>query len=399
LTQPHQFRRIVWPLAVAETVVWAAMFYGFPALMPAWEADLGWSKTELYGAFTSALVVAALLAPVNGRLVDHGHGRKAFVGGAVLGATMLVLLSQVTEPWQFYAVWIGIGVAMSGTLYEACFATLTHSMGPGARRAITLVTLVAGLAGTVSFPSAHMLTELVGWRGTVLVFAGAILVIAVPLIWSACRLAEGQAETHALAPSPSARQALSVVRSRTFWLLAIAFTALTIDHVMIISHILTLLADRGIHSQTAVLAASMIGPMQVAGRLAMMAAERHVSIRLISLGCFAAVGLAAAALLGAAAVPGLIVGFVIFQGAGFGVESIIKPLVTATLLGRRNFGVVAGVLAVAVGGGAALAPTVAAVIWRIGGYDLVIMAALALVAIALTALAAAWRSAPAADDT
>ena len=111
-------------------------------------------------------------------------------------------------------------------------------------------------------------------------------------------------------------------------------------------------------------------------------------------------GLAAASLLGAAAVPGLIVGFVIFQGAGFGVESIIKPLVTATLLGRRNFGVVAGMLAVTVGGGAALAPTVAAVIWRIGGYDLVIMVALALVAVALTALAAAWHSAsPAVDDS
>ena len=27
------FRRIVWPLAVAETIVWAAMYYSFPALL------------------------------------------------------------------------------------------------------------------------------------------------------------------------------------------------------------------------------------------------------------------------------------------------------------------------------------------------------------------------------
>lgn len=399
-TQTHQFRRIVWPLAVAETIVWAAMFYSFPALLPAWEQDLGWSKTELAGALTAALVISAVLAPVNGRLIDHGYGRHAFVGGALLGAVMLVLLSQVTEPWQFYGVWIGIGVAMSSTLYEACFAMLTHSLGPAARRAITLVTLVAGFAGTISFPSAHMLTGLIGWRGTVVVFAGAILVIAVPLIWRACRLAEAQAETHALAASPSARHALAVLRSPTFWLLAIAFAAFAMDHGMMISHILPILADRGVPSDTAVLAASMIGPMQVAGRLAIMAAESHVSMRLISLGSIAAVGVAALSLLGASAAPGLIVAFVIFQGAGAGVESIIKPVVTAELLGRRNFGVVSGMLAVAVVGGIALAPTVAALVWQAGGYDLVILTALAIIAVGLAALAAAWRSAArATDDT
>ena len=397
-TQTHQFRRIVWPLAIAETIVWAGMFYVFPALLPAWEQDLGWSKTELAGAFTAAVVISAVLAPVNGRLIDRGYGRHAFAGGAVLGAVMLVLLSQVTGPWQFYAVWIGIGVAMSSTLYEACFAMLIHSMGPGARRAIILVTLVAGFAGTVSFPSAHILTGLIGWRGTVVVFAGAILLIAVPLIWRACRLAEAQAETHALAASPSVRHALSVVRSPTFWLLAIALAAFAMDHGMMIFHILPILADRGVPSDSAVLAASMIGPMQVAGRLAMMAAERHVSTRLISLGCLAAVAISALSLLGASAVPGLIVVFVIFQGAGAGVESIIKPVVTAELLGRRNFGVVSGMLAVAVVGGFALGPTVGALVWQAGGYDLVILTALAIIAVGLAALAAAWRAPAVQDD-
>ena len=137
----------------------------------------------------------------------------------------------------------------------------------------------------------------------------------------------------------------------------------------------------------------MIGPMQVAGRLAMMAAERHVSTRLISLGCLAAIAISALSLLGAGAVPGLIVVFVIFQGAGAGVESIIKPVVTAELLGRRNFGVVSGMLAVAVVGGIALGPTVGAVVWQAGGYDLVILTALAIIAVGLAALAAAWRSA------
>ncbi|MDH3476535.1 MAG: MFS transporter, partial [Rhodospirillales bacterium] len=388
------FRHIVWPLAVAETVVWAAMYYAFPALLPAWEAELGWTKTELSGAFTLALVVSAALAPVAGRLIDNGHGRQAFTGGAVLGALMLALLSQVTALWQFYAIWVGLGVAMSSTLYEACFAVLTLAMGPHAKRAITLVTLAAGFAGTLSFPSAHALAGAFGWRGAVLVFAAAVAVVAVPLIWIGCQRAEQHAATHAPQASPRASHALGVTRSARFWLLVVAFAMIALDHGAVITHVLPILEDRGVHEEAAVLAASMIGPMQVAGRLAMMTAERHVSTLAISLGCYLALGLAAGALLGASAVPGLVVGFVIFQGAGIGVTSIIRPVVVAELLGRTNFGVVSGLLAVPYMGGYAAGPTIAALVWERGGYDLVLLLAILAAVLGLLALLAAWRSAP-----
>ena len=170
------------PLAVAQTIIWAAMYYSFPALLPEWERDMGWSKTEISGAFTAALVLTALLAPMAGRLFDRGAARLIHPGGALLGAVMLAALSQVTELWQFYAVWMGLGLAMSVCLYEACFAIITVTVGNQARVAITTVTLFAGFAGTVSFPSAHYLTGLIGWRGAVLSFAGVVAVVVIPLI-------------------------------------------------------------------------------------------------------------------------------------------------------------------------------------------------------------------------
>ena len=111
------------------------------------------------------------------------------------------------------------------------------------------------------------------------------------------------------------------------------------------------------------------------------------------MGCYIALCISAVSLLGAGLEPGLIAVFVIFQGAGFGVFSIMKPVVTAELLGRRNFGVVSGLTAIAYVGGAAIGPTVASELWRSGGYDLVIMAALAAAGLGLLSLAAAWRSA------
>jgi MFS family permease len=393
------FRQIVWPFAIAETIVWAARYYSFPALLLEWERDLGWSKTELAGAFTSGLIVSAILAPVMGRLIDHGYGRYVFMGCMMLGAVLLCVLSRITEIWQFYAVWIGLGVAMSGALYEACFAIITRSFGVDAKRAITLVTLVAGLAGTVSFPSAHALVEIMGWRYTVIVFAGAMIFVAGPLIWIGCRAADRMAEGRANVPSHKAQQALQVVKTVTFWALALAFAMLATHHAMIVTHILPMFDERGIPKEAAVLAASMLGPMQVAGRLAMMAAERHVSTMIIASGCFIAVGGASAALFGTAAIPSLIVLFVLLQGAGNGVVSIVRPVLVATLLSRRNFGVISGLTAVAFMAGSAFGPTIGSLIWEAGGYDLVISVAIVMPVIGLILLLVAARfSSPVLED-
>jgi hypothetical protein len=64
--------------------------------------------------------------------------------------------------------------------------------------------------------------------------------------------------------------------------------------------------------------------------------------------------------------------FILLQGAGFGVMSIMRPVMTAELFGRENFGLVSGSLAMPYLGTAAVAPTIAAVIYWVGGYDLVI---------------------------
>ncbi|MEZ5935505.1 MAG: MFS transporter [Alphaproteobacteria bacterium] len=128
------FWRIALPLALAETIVWAAYFYAFPALLLVWEQDLGWSKTELSGAFTLALVTSALLAPVAGRQIDRGRAALVFAGSASVAAFLLAALSTVTALWHFYLIWIGLGAAMAGSLYEACFAVVTRTLGPEARR-------------------------------------------------------------------------------------------------------------------------------------------------------------------------------------------------------------------------------------------------------------------------
>jgi hypothetical protein len=44
---------------------------------------------------------------------------------------MLIALSQINELWQFYMAWAGIGIAMAGALYEACFAIVKNRLALG----------------------------------------------------------------------------------------------------------------------------------------------------------------------------------------------------------------------------------------------------------------------------
>lgn len=380
------FRRIVWPLAIAETIVWAAMYYSFPALLLEWEKDLGWSKTELTGAFTISLLVSAAASPIAGRIIDRGYGRHLLTGSTCLGAALLLLLSQVTELWQFYAVWLLLGIAMAGCLYDACFAVLTLTMGERAKRSITLVTLVAGFAGTVSFPSANGLAAVIGWRGALIVFPIVMVVVAVPLFWTATRRAADNPHASPVTVGRKLDAAARLVRSPLFWCLTICFIALALNHGMLINHMLPLLNERGVQPETAILAASMIGPMQVLGRLAMMAAERHVSTSGLFIVCTLALATASLSIYGAIAIPALLVAFVLFQGAGNGFVSILRPVIVAEYLGRKDFGLVAGVLAAAYLVGFALAPILGSLIWEQGGYDRVIEFAFATAVIAFLAL-------------
>jgi MFS family permease len=362
--------RIVAPLALVETLVWAFTFYMFPAMLQTWEADPGWSKTQLSAAFTLALLLSALVAPGVGRLIDINHGRATMAFSVGLAGLMMILLSMVQAPWQFLLVWAGLGIAMGGALYEACFAFVTHLLGDAARRAITTITLVAGLAGTVSFPLTYWLNQLVGWRTTLVIYAVVMLLLVLPLVMTLPRgCAAPSSPSSPMTRTYSVRGALA---TPMFWLLAIGFALIALEHGILITHLLPILADRGFSSSHGVLAAAMIGPMQVVGRLGMIAVQGRLTLLSIALLSVASLALAAVSIFLSAFVAVFAVLFVLLQGAGNGMTSIARPVLTAECLGRANFGAISGLVALLFMLMMALSPSLASLLWRIGGYDLVI---------------------------
>lgn len=384
-------QRAAIPLAVAQTLTWASLYYAFPALLPTWQAALGWSKSELSGAFTAALVVSALAAPLAGNLIDRGYGRGVLAGGMTLGALLLMAVPEVEKVWHFYALWIGIGLAMSASLYEACFTVITRIIGSQAREVITVVTLVGGFAGTLAFPAAHLLADAYGWQVALRVASAVVLFISVPFTLYGLTCLQPFAETiEPRVPGMSGK----VMGQPTFWMLGIAFCAIGLAHGAILTHLLFILAESGSPDWLAVLTVSMIGPMQVVGRVFMMLTAGRISTFGVAIGCYTLMILGTAALLATQLNIWIAFLFVVFHGAGYGVASIVRPVMTAELLGRQSFGTVFGLLAIPFMMGFAIGPTAAALVSESAGYNTVIVSVGVILLAGLAAIIAARRMAP-----
>ncbi|MEG3618676.1 MFS transporter [Magnetovibrio sp. PR-2] len=370
--------RAVWSLAFGETLVWAGLFYIFPALLLHWETAQGWSRAELGAAMTAALVVSALCAPVMGRLIDRGWGRYVLTTCAVVGGSAVFMLGFTQSYEVFFAIWILIGLCMSGCLYEPCFAYLTHSRPRGAKQAITLVTLAAGFASTLCFPIANFLAAAFSWQTATHAFGLIVIFVAAPLLWLGTGAAHGFRRTVSHNKGQVARGPSHILRQPAFWLLAVTYTAIGLNHTMLVSHMLPILEDRGASATLAVVIASLIGPMQVFGRVAMMVFDHRVSVFFISGMTFVLLALASSSLYFAGFLLVGLLAFALFQGSGYGVTSITKPLVVAEIMGRSGFGTISGLLAVPYLMAYALAPSLAAHIWTVAGYDTVLLLCISL---------------------
>ena len=372
----------VWLLALGQTLIYAGCYYSFPALLPDLEAATGWSKAELALGPTLAFLIMAGLTPFTGRLVDRGLGGEMLVWMPALAALGVAGLGLVGSLAGWLALWAVIGVAQAGSLYETCFAFLTRRLGGGARMAITRVTLVAGFAGTLAFPLGHWLGGALGGQGALVAFAG-LMALVVPLNAVAVRqLRRRERAGLSIPPSPPGVLG-AALRKPAFWIIAAAFTAVYLNHGVLLTYVLVLFADRGAAPGLAALAAACIGPAQVAGRLVLLAMGARVSTGQATILSMSGVVLAGVLLWLAGVAPLLIFAFALAQGAGAGLMSILRPVLVAEVLGRDGFGVISGAVAVAPILASAAAPSVGAALLALGGPQFVYAACLLLALIGL----------------
>jgi MFS family permease len=367
----------VWLLAAGQTLIYAGVYYAFPALLPDLQAATGWTVAELALGPTLAFLVMAVLTPFTGAWVDRGWGGEMLTYAPVVAALGVAGLGFAPNPLAWLLIWAVIGVSQACCLYETCFAFLTRRLGDQARGGITKVTLVAGFAGTLAFPLGDVLGRAFGGQGALVAFA-ALVLLAVPVNAIAVRSLRRRQKPGTVQPAPEPGALQAALRRPAFWAIAATFGLIWLNHGILLTYVLLLFEDRGASAGAATIAAACIGPSQVLGRLILLLNEARIGNARATTFALLAVTAAAVALWSAGAVPALIFLCAALQGAGVGLLSILRPVLVAEILGRRGFGAISGAAAVSPILASAAAPSVGAGLLHWGGAGLIYAACLAM---------------------
>jgi MFS family permease len=328
---------VVAALGITQTLAWASTYYLTAVFTDPISTDLHLSRTWFYGSVSAALLLSGLLGPVAGRMIDRYGGRDVLTATNLVFAAGLVLLSFAEGPFGLVVAWLVLGIGMGFGLYEAAFATVAGLYGRDARNAITGITLFAGFASTVGWPLSAGLIDEFGWRDAVLAWAALHLVLGLPVN----RLLVPKSPPPAPLATPSEIAPRGV--PWTMIVLAGVFGATWFVSTALAAHLPRLLEAMGATPTAAIAAGSLVGPAQVAARIAefglLRRASPMISARLaVGLHPLGAILLA---LIGAPAA----IAFVLLHGAGNGMLTIARGTLPLALFGAAGYGLRTGLLA------------------------------------------------------
>lgn len=331
-------------LAVTQIVSWGTLYYAFTILAAGMQRDLGLAPERVFGAFSWGLLTAGLAAAPAGILLDRYGGRHVMALGSLACAIGLAMLSQAGGALSLYIAWTLIGAAMAVTLYEAAFATINRKYETGSRQAMSTLTLFGGFASTLFWPLTASMDSALGWRDTYRCFALMQVLLCMPLhLWLDADPAR-QARPHRR-EGHSGQTLKQALRHPAFWTLALAFSANTFVFSAMSAHLLPLLGRLGLSLSTAVLLASLIGPMQVAGRLGEMTFGRHAPPQTIGMLTFAMLPAALLVLGLSGSRAWMAALFCMLYGMSNGIMTILRGAIPQALFGRAEYGAIAGAMA------------------------------------------------------
>jgi MFS family permease len=376
--------RGVLALGIGQCVNWGVLYYAFAVLLLPVEAALGAERWVVAGAFSLALLLSAIAAPIVGRWSDRGYGASLVQAGGYAAAGLLGIWALVPSLWALYGVWAGLGLCMAAALYEPAFVVVGRALGdPAARlRALGVVTLVGGLASTIFLPLTDALVRVGGWRAAIV----ALAVLIALSTWMIHRIAlaglREDRRREAILEPQAAQTTANITSGPRLWFLMPVFGVASLSSAAVIANLVPALAERAVTPATAAAFGAMFGLMQLPGRALMTHGRFSASPLLLLTGSLA---LQALGLITWAMLPSMLSAFIgigLFA-RGSGLMTLVRPYLVHAVFERHETGYLNGRLAQAQQLARAAGPVLAAGAVTAVSYS----AVLAILGVALAGLA------------
>lgn len=226
--------------------------------------DLDWSRQTFALAIAIQNLVYGLAQPFTGMIADKYGAARVLIGGTILYAVGLVLMSLSTTGWEFSlsaGLMVGVGLSCSG--FSIVYGVVGRAFPP-ARRTVALG--VVGAAGSfgqfVMLPFGQTLINHLGWQYALMVLAVTVLLI-LPLSAALVENKKTQArDSHKQSIPEALREALS---HRSYLLLCSGYLVCGFQLLFISVHFPAYLVDQRMTPETGMMALALIGLFNIFG--------------------------------------------------------------------------------------------------------------------------------------
>ena len=318
--------------------------------------EFGWSRTAVSGAVSLGGLLAALVAPLIGSLLDQRGSRLVLCLAVLINGVALLLLSLTPSLLVFYVLFCIARMNWAGPFDLGIYGALNNRFVTRRTIASSIVTLAQMLALVAMPLIAHFAISQHGWRAGWIALGAVTLIVGFVPIWlflarrpEDIGLAPDRASPAnenqpgramiAVEPSFSRREA---IRTVAFWLLLLYSVLAFPVQAGVSLHQAPHLIQRGIDPATTAL---IVGSFSFASVLATIACgflPRRLPIRfpLALVGMMLAIG--TWMMVDVASAPGGYFAAGLF-GAGVGGLMMLVPIAWADYFGRTNYGAIRGI--------------------------------------------------------
>jgi len=369
---------------------------GITAFDPALLDEFGWSRGQLKFRDMFNLLLAAVLSPFIGALIDRTGVRILALCGSGLLAILYVAYSHIQTIAHIYLIHIGFALVVVSSGLSVAVVMVSQWFETRRGLALGLALTGSSLGGMLVPKVITFLLPDYGWRGSFLwmalipvaLFILCLALVRTPQVKGLRPWGYGQAERHDKTsnsgqhwPDLSYRQAL---RTRTFWALTVVAVTTFWGIMALSSHLILHMTDLGFNGQQAANGMLILFGLGLAGKclfgfLADLVASKKVFVSNVAL------MMAGALLIAAQSVKLLWMGLVI-MGLGWGGLYAVLQLQIVQAFGLSSVGKILGTIqlldAAAVGLGVWLT---ALMFDHYGNYHLAFIVSAALVMIGLIA--------------
>ncbi len=312
----------------------------------------GWTRGQI-GLAHNATLIAALLAPLTGRLVDRYGVRHVLLIGVTLTALMFIALSQVSGSLlHFYLLYAGLAVAgltTSGITYSrlVCGAFVNS-------RGLALAIARGGLAiASAAMPLVmFQAMGLWGWRAGIATMGVVMLLLVVPLVWLWVPASGGHTHDERDAGKAPMRRNWQMLASRKVWTLCLAAALAYVPLVTIFSQLQPLLVGKGLPAAQAAGLLGLIGLSALLGATITGVLIDRIWAPWVALAFTLLPCIGFGLLQGMATPSPFVAGLsIMLLGIGYGAEADLLAYMAARYFGLVNYGTIYGlaVLCISVG--------------------------------------------------